>query len=708
MAIIFVQFTAYAIFTASSSEIPSTFIVLVSKTEKPTTLTSDRHWYTSLLTSIPFSSPKKPEILYTYEHAIHGLAAQLTSTQATELRKLPGVLSVLLGQTNHIHTTHSPDFLELSSTSVLWPSTDYGDDVIVGVIDTGIWPGHESFSDDGLLPVPSRWTGTCETSSDFPAAACNKKVIGARAFYRAYEARYGPMNTTVESKSPKDTVGHGTHVASTVAGYPVNDAGFLGYAMGVARGIAPKAKIAMYKACWLKSCEDADLLAALDQAIVDGVDVISMSVGKNISLPYYQYLMAIGTLRAVNKGDYGNRLCFRSSTLSSGVAGKIVLCDRGELDDVVKGITVKQAGGAGMILASTAESGPSAIANAHLLPATMVDQTAGDLIRNYIRSQPSPTAKFYFAGTVNGPDAPPAPQVAPFSSRGPNAITPEIIKPDLIAPGVNILAAWTWESSPTQLPFEIDPRHVKFNIISGTSMACPHVSALAAMLRKLYPQWSPAAVKSALMTTTINKDNSGQNIKDFGTGNDATPFQFGSGHVDAVKVHDPGLVYDMGIYDYIGFLCSIGYSSNLIANMIQDPTLVVNCATQGFPNPGYLNYPSFSVVFNSDREVVEYYRAVRNVGQSTNVVYVSQIYGPPSVGISVTPSSLVFNARNPILQYRVTFSSLAYQTGDTTPAFGWIVWTDGVHQVKSPVAFTWSNINPIQEFVPIEDTSAVI
>lgn len=157
----------------------------------------------------------------------------------------------------------------------------------------------------------------------------------------------------------------------------------------------------------------------------------------------------------------------------------MVICDRGDNARVAKGDAVKQAGGAGMILANTAESGEELIADSHLIPATMVGQTAGDQIRDYVSSVPNPTAKIMFRGTIIGP-SPSAPRVAAFSSRGPNHLTPEILKPDVIAPGVNILAGWTGSAAPTDL--DIDPRRVKFNIISGTSMSCPHVSGLAALL----------------------------------------------------------------------------------------------------------------------------------------------------------------------------------------------------------------------------------
>uniref|UniRef100_A0A8I6YMK1 Subtilisin-like protease n=2 Tax=Hordeum vulgare subsp. vulgare TaxID=112509 RepID=A0A8I6YMK1_HORVV len=206
----------------------------------------------------------------------------------------------------------------------------------------------------------------------------------------------------------------------------------------------------------------------------------------------------------------------------------MVLCERGGNARVDKGAAVGEAGGIGMILANTEESGQELIADSHLIPATMAGQKFGDKIRHYVKTDPSPTATIVFHRTVIG-KSPSAPCVAAFSSRGPQYRTAEILKPDVTAPGVNILAAWTGEASPTDL--EIDPRRIPFNIISGTSMSCPHVSGLAALLRQAHPDWSPAAVKSALITTAYNLDNSGEIIKELATGTQLMPFVRGAGRL---------------------------------------------------------------------------------------------------------------------------------------------------------------------------------
>lgn len=690
-----------------------------------------------------------------------GFSARLTASQADQLRRVPGVISVLPDQVRYLHTTHTPTFLGLADSFGLWPNSDYADDIIVGVLDTGIWPERPSFSDDGLSPVLSGWKGKCVTGPDFPKSSCNRKIIGAQMFYKGYEASRGPMDESKESKSPRDTEGHGTHTASTAAGSLVANASFYQYAKGEARGMAIKARIAAYKICWKQGCYDSDILAAMDQAVDDGVHVISLSVGANGYAPHYLYdsiaigafgasehgvlvscsagnsgpgaftavniapwILTVGAstidrefpadvilgddrvfggvslysgdpltdskLAVVYSGDCGSKYCYPGQLDPKKVAGKLVLCDRGGNARVEKGSAVKLAGGVGMILANLADSGEELVADSHLIPATMVGQKAGDKIREYVKSDPSPTATIVFRGTVIG-NSPAAPRVAAFSSRGPNHITPEILKPDVIAPGVNILAGWTGSNGPTDL--EIDPRRVEFNIISGTSMSCPHVSGLAALLKGAHRTWTPAAIKSALMTTSYNLDNSGSIFTDLATDEESSPFVHGSGHVDPNRALDPGLVYDLETSDYVNFLCSIGYEGGDIARFVRDSSRV-NCSERSLSTPGDLNYPSFSVVFDSDgNSVVKYKRVVKNVGKNADAVYEVKVNAPPSVEVSVLPAKLVFSEEKNSLSYEISFTSkrsggLEVVEGIQS-AFGSIEWSDGIHGVRSPIAVRW-------------------
>ncbi|KAI3846267.1 hypothetical protein MKW92_026200 [Papaver armeniacum] len=745
----------------SDDEKPEIFIVHVSKLEKPSVFPSHHDWYTSTLQSLPAHvspSHARGSIIYTYKNVFHGFAARLTPSQASHLHLQPGFLAILPQEIYQLHTTRTPHFLGLSDNSGLWPDSEYGDDVIIGVLDTGIWPESQSFNDTSVTnPVPRRWKGICESGPDFPSTSCNKKIIGARVYYQGIEARDGKLNETKDSKSPRDTDGHGTHTASTAAGSVVKNAGLFEYGVGEAKGMATRARIAAYKICWSEGCAAADILAALDQAVADGVDVISLSVGSRTQRPYYQDSTAIGTFGVAMKGvlvtasagnsgpsplsvtnaapwiftvgastidrefpcdvilgdgrvfsgvslysgkpleksntelvfaaDIGSIFCKEGELNSTAAAGKIVLCDGGgTVDKAEKGNAVKIAGGVGIIIVNSLVYGDELSAVSHLIPGATVTFKDGNEIVKYIDTQQKPTASFDFKGTILG-SSPSAPKIAAFSSRGPNFITREILKPDVIAPGVNILAAWTGAVGPTDL--EVDKRRVEFNIISGTSMSCPHVSGLAAMLRKAYPNWSPAAIKSALMTTAYNLDNAGKNFTDLSTGTDSTPFQHGAGHVDPNKALNPGLVYDIQPSDYEAFLCSIGYNQTQISIFIQDKT--VDCSSHtSVAGPGDLNYPSFSVIFEPPNDsVVEHKRVVTNVGKPGDAIYRVKVNNPSSAEISVSPSTLTFTATNQSLSYEITFTSLSKADNVTNTEFGSIEWTDSVHVVRSPIALFW-------------------
>ncbi|XP_051192217.1 subtilisin-like protease SBT1.4 [Lolium perenne] len=706
----------------------------------------------------------RPRLIYSYAHAATGIAARLTTAQAAHIATQPGVLSVHRDEARQLHTTHTPAFLSLSQAAGLLPAASgasgTASDVVVGVLDTGIYPiGRSSFAPAiALGPTPSTFSGGCVSAGAFNASAyCNTKLVGAKFFYKGYEAGLGhPIDESKESKSPLDTEGHGTHTASTAAGSAVPNAGLFDYARGQALGMAPGARIAAYKICWSSGCYDSDILAAFDEAVADGVNVISLSVGSSGLAPsFFRDSIAIGAFGAVKKGivvsasagnsgpgeytatniapwiltvgastvdrefpadvvlgdgsvyggvslysgeplgstqlpvvyaaDCGSRLCYLDALDKEKVAGKIVLCERGGNARVEKGAAVKQAGGAGMILANTEESGEELLADSHLVPATMVGQTYGEKITHYVKTDPSPTATIVFRGTVIG-KTPSAPQIASFSSRGPNYRAPEILKPDVTAPGVNILAAWTGEASPTDI--DIDPRRVEFNIISGTSMSCPHVSGLAALLRQAHPDWSPAAVKSALMTTAYNEDNSGETIKDLATGVASTPFVRGAGHVDPNRALNPGLVYDADTADYIGFLCALGYPPSLIAVFTRDGS-DADCSAKP-ARSGDLNYPNFATVFSSYKDSVTYHRVVRNVGSNASAVYEAKIESPAGVDVSVTPSKLVFDEENGSLAYEITLAVAGNPViVEAKYSFGSLTWSDGVHEVRSAIAVTW-------------------
>uniref|UniRef100_A0A453PSY7 Subtilisin-like protease n=1 Tax=Aegilops tauschii subsp. strangulata TaxID=200361 RepID=A0A453PSY7_AEGTS len=693
-----------------TAEAQSSYIVHVAATHAPPLprrgLLTTRAYGSFLRERIPveMSSPA-PSVLYSYAHAATGFAARLTGRQAARLASSGSVLAVVPDTMQELHTTLTPSFLGLSPSSGLLKASNGATDVVIGVIDTGVYPeGRPSFAADASLPPPpSKFRGRCVSGPSFNGSAlCNNKLVGAKFFQRGQEALRGRA-LGADSKSPLDTNGHGTHTSSTAGGSAVAGAGFFDYARGKAVGMAPGARIAVYKACGEEGCASSDILAAFDEAIADNVDVLSVSLGAVGTAPnFYSDNTAVGAFRAVSKGivvsaSAGNSgpgdstacniapwfLTVGASTLNRQFPGDVVLGN----GETFTGTTLYAGEPLGankipLVYGGDKSFGEQSITSPHVHPATAVSFVDAEKIKKYIRTQTSPSATIVFRGTVVG-STPPSPRMASFSSRGPNFRAPEIFKPDVTAPGVDILAAWTGANSPTELDSDI--RRVKYNIISGTSMSCPHVSGIAALLRQARPEWSPAAIKSALMTTAYNVDSSGGVIGDMSTSDASTPFARGAGHIHPNSAVDPGLVYDASTEDYINFLCALGYTAKQVAVFGSS----ISCSKRA-GSVGDHNYPAFSVVFTSNKvAAVTQRRVVRNVGSDTAAAYTAKVTAPDGVRVTVSPETLRFSSTEKTQEYVVTFAQRT--TGSVTEkyTFGSIEWSDGEHSVTSPIAITW-------------------
>ncbi|MCD9641545.1 hypothetical protein HAX54_027760 [Datura stramonium] len=756
-------FLTYSFFLTLTDANKQSYIIRVQNDLKPSVFSDVEHWYSSTLRSLSWNPLKsittdQGEFLHVYKTVFHGFSTRLTAEEAQELASRHGVLSVLPDQLRQLHTTRSPHFLGLISSpaspiSDLVTESDSGSNVVIGVLDTGIWPERPSFHDQGMGPIPSFWKGECTEGQNFTKANCNRKIIGARYFTSGYEAKMGRMNSSTDIKSARDSDGHGTHTASTAAGRAVGNASLLGFAKGVAVGIAPKARIAAYKVCWKRGCMDSDILAAFDKAVDDGVNVISISVGGG-SVPYNLDPIAIGSFGAMEKGVFisasagnegprpmtvtnvapwittvgastidrkfpadivlgnGKRItgaslyrvglrngarhsssfsaatCMPDSLDKERVHGKIVVCDRGGTPRVSKGEIVKVAGGVGVVVTNVAPMGEGLIADAHLIPGLGVTESAGNLIRDYINSNDNPTASMTFYETQVG--VKPAPVVASFSSRGPSAESIFVLKPDVIAPGVNILAAWPDGVAPTEL--SSDTRRTEFNIASGTSMSCPHVSGLAALLKGAHPYWSPAMIRSALMTTAYTQDQQGNPLLDEKSYNISTTFDMGAGHVDPEKAVDPGLVYDITVDDYLNFLCASNYSGRDIRQIAKRPE---RCIGKHDLKPWNLNYPAISVVIDSTQEaptmgIVQVTRIVTHVGEAPST-YTLSVTNPKSATVTVTPTSMNFREKGQKQSYvvRIKAEKSAVTALNSVVEVGKLTWSNGKHHVVSPLLVVW-------------------
>ncbi|XP_050228015.1 subtilisin-like protease 4 [Mercurialis annua] len=718
-----------------------TYIIHVSQPEGKTfsQLEDLKKWHKSFLSFSTASSEEEEErrMIYSYKNIISGFSARMTPEEVKAMEEIDGFVSASPERKLRLQTTHTPTFLGLHQQTGLWKESNFGKGVIIGVLDGGVFPSHPSFNDKGMPPPPAKWKGRCE----FNASACNNKLIGARSFNLAAKAIKGSL-----AETPIDVDGHGTHTASTAAGSFVYNADVLGNGKGTAAGMAPYAHLAIYKVCFGDpddDCPESDVLAGLDAAVEDGVDVLSLSLG-GVSVPFFQDNTAIGSFAAIQKGIFmscsaGNsgpsnstlsneapwiltvgastidRKIVATAKLGNGeelvgesmfqpsnfpttllplvyagsnnkpesafcgegalegmdVKGKVVLCERGAgIGRIAKGDEVKNAGGAVMILMNDEPNGFSTIVDAHVLPATHVSFDAGLKIKSYINSTKTPMATILFKGTVIGD--PSAPAVTSFSSRGPSIASPGILKPDIIGPGVSIIAAWPF-------PLDNNTKTVStFNIMSGTSMSCPHLSGIAALLKSSHPHWSPAAIKSAIMTTADILNLEDKHIVDE-TDQPADFFAVGAGHVNPSKANDPGLVYDIQPDDYIPYLCGLGYADKQVSIIAHKP---IACSKYPAIPEGQLNYPSFSVTLGTSQTFT---RTVTNVGYA-NSVYKVTITSPPGVAISVKPSRLYFSKVNQKATYSVTISHTG--SGAKTGKFvqGYITWDSANYSVRSPIS----------------------
>jgi subtilisin family serine protease len=700
-----------------------------------------------VLKSLSAKTKKTYKTLYNYRYSFPGFAVRLTGREAALLRATRGVFSVRKSEMRQIHTDNSPDFLGLTAPSVgLWNRLGgqgrAGNGVIVGVIDTGIWPEHPSFSDRTLNRAgqsrvvyrrPAGWGGKCQAGEEFRPSMCNNKLIGARF----YVAGFGAGQVWEgDYLSPRDGDGHGTHTASTAAGNANIDPSIAGNDLnvGVISGIAPRAWVAMYKACWNSDdqgnggCAGADLVAAIDQAVADGVDVINYSIGSDSAViltdDEISFLFAAdaGVFASVSAGNAGPgpntvgspavvpwvttvgasqqdrsflananltstggpglsvtgasvtnavgpaglvdaenvpgagqtaedaELCLGGSLDPAQVSGKIVLCLRGVSARVQKSQEVARAGGVGMILYNPSDAQELNTDN-HYVPTVHVNLTNGTAVKDYIAAQTGEQASLTRGVATDTPLT--GDVMAAFSSRGRDRAAPDIIKPDVTAPGVQILAGAS-PTGPLGLPGQL------FQAIAGTSMSAPHVAGLGALLHQAHPTWTPEQIKSALVVTgktTVKKEN--------GT-TPADPFDMGGGRVNPNSAVDAGLTFKADFFDYLEFLCGNGNG----------------CFGGVSPvDPSDLNQPSIGIAALAGSQSVV--RTATSVDATTKT-WTSSVEGLTGIAVIELPASFTIAAgASQTWNVRFTRTDAAPLNAWT---FGAIVWTDGTRTVRLPVA----------------------
>ncbi|XP_030446914.1 CO(2)-response secreted protease-like isoform X1 [Syzygium oleosum] len=711
-----------------------------------------RYEHTQLLSSL---KRKGMTLVHSYSHSFSGFAARLSEEEVRSIAQKPGVISVFKDPLLQLHTTRSWDFLkyqidlEIDSS----PSSDSDlstqeYDTIIGIMDTGIWPESKSFDDKDLGPIPPRWKGKCMEGDDFRQSNCNRKLIGARFYVDPDEA--------TADRTPRDMFGHGTHVASTAGGSAVLGASFYGLAAGTAKGGSPRSRIAIYRVCLLEGCRGSAIMAAFDDAISDGVDVVSLSLGASaMTIPdVTSDPIAIGAFHAAENGiivvcSAGNdgpnsgtvvnaspwiltvsastidrnfesdvvlggnkvikgeginfssldtspvypliyakfaqdsealeseaRNCNPSSMDAAKIEGKIVVCDNddNEYSEKSKLEEVKDLGGVGLILVDDEQRSVASIYGA--FPMTVVSSEDASEILSYMNSTSNPVATVL--ATVAVANYKPAPSMAYFSSRGPSSITKNILKPDVTAPGVAILAAWIGNDT-AGTPGKAAP---SFNVLSGTSMACPHVSGLAATIKSRNPTWGPSAIRSAIMTTAIQTNNLRGPITTY-TGTAATPYDYGAGEVSTTRPLQPGLVYETDTRDYLNFLCYYGYNIAQIRHIARNVSDGFSCP-QGSSSDliSNINYPSIAISGLDGNQSKTVVRTLTNVAGDDATIYMASIDAPEELNVKVVPSELEFETTGQKQSYQVVLSlkSLVKEH-----LFGSITWTNGQYKVRSPI-----------------------
>lgn len=741
--------------------------------------------------------------VYSYRYAFNGFAARLTPVQAQKLRSKKNVLNVWEDQVRYLYTNDSPVFLGLfdSPGGLVADLGLRGDDIIIGIIDSGIVPEHPSFTDrrsadrprlcestwaeTSLLglwlcqrfkrkadivtyPPPTGWNGRCETGERFSADDCNNKIIGARYYIDGFREKYFIDDN--EIISPRDADGHGTHIASTAAGNEVQ-ASLAGNVVGRINGIAPRARIAVYKACWLEpgqtrgSCATSDLQRAIDDAVADGVDIINYSIGNtdnSLDDPDDLALLAAadaGVLSIVAAGNDGpdpERIGWISSPAGApwvltvgastrtgtkfqaairisgptGIAGDYAsieasftppLRDTGPLTEALVLVDDGDASGdtttydacsplvnsnaitgniaflqrsrsncsfqeklthaesAGAVAAVVFNDGSDSIIimtgtrNSVGIPAVLIGEADGKLIRDQLQAGGSIEVTLDKSLLLNIAEA--GNLMANFSSRGPNLTAPDILKPDITAPGVNILAGHSPDVAN-------GIRGENFQYLSGTSMSVPHIAGIAALIKQAHPDWTPAMIKSALMTTA-HQDI----VREDGT-TPADPFDMGSGHVVANAAVDPGLVYDAAAEDYDAFICGANQPR------VSDEECQA-LADAGIPTEAFnLNLPTIALGSLVSSQTIK--RRVTNVGEAAQ--YRARVEAPAGIDIEVNPPVLSLGAGE-TAEYEVKITAAGAELYDWR--FGALTWEDGAHTVRSPMA-----IRPLPFLAPLEVTGS--
>ena len=695
-------------------------------------------------------------VFYKYRVSFNGFAAKLTDAEFAKLAAHPGVAAITLDEKRPLDTSRTPSFMGIDGPNGVWSKLDgsnrpiKGENVIIAHVDSGIWPENPSVSDKvdaAGKPVAShlpgtvvynalpagRYKGLCEAGLGFTSAMCNNKLIGARYFNTGWKNSGTPTWSGEFLDSPRDPDGHGTHTLTTAGGNQNTEVDVGGSKFTVS-GIAPRARLAAYKVCYtddvgddtpgLGGCFPSDSIAAIDQAVADGVDVINFSIsGSRTSFRdgvevAFLFATQAGVFVAASAGNSGpgntvahispwvatvgnsthdryteatvtlgngatvagasfqtaglpaspllwsrdagatdettsnQSLCFGAADgvaavlNSTKVSGKILICERGGNALVNKVANAAAAGAVGVIIANTPTSANSTPIISAVLPTVHTAAVHYTALTDYSRTA-NPVATMAGSALVPGTVAP---VMATSSSRGPNQGDLNVLKPDITAPGTDIIAAYTRTLSAAERAGVIAGTLVPgpgADMISGTSMSSPHVAGAAALMKQANPTWSPYAIKSALMTSAL------QNVKLASGATDTDRWGFGSGHLNPNGALDTKMVYDTTFDDYVDYYFGAIPSYNLnLASITRANVVGIGSMTRKLTNKG-----STTATFTASASLA---------GFTVTVSPASMTLAPGATG---TYTTTLVRTTAPIEAWR----------------FGEVNWSDGTTTIRSPL-----------------------
>ncbi|MED6208033.1 hypothetical protein PIB30_041291 [Stylosanthes scabra] len=582
----------------------------------------------SMLQQTTHDNNVKHHMVRSYQRSFNGFAAMITDKQRELLEKMEGVVSVFPSKKLQLHTTRSWDFMGLQQSVHRNISSE--SDIIIGVLDSGIWPESESFNDRGFGPIPKKWKGACNGGKNF---TCNKKIIGARHYVQGKD-------------SARDTNGHGSHTASTAAGTQAS----------------------------MELPKESQEEASHQQELLFIVTLVLAVQGQTVCRLGYSVLqLPVTTMdrRIIDKVLLGNGLTISGKSINSFSSnGKKIPLIHGKSASrpscwiLWRLLCIKCIWAFGSIVVFNQFE-----ADVVPYPSLFIDSKAYDLAKAYANSSNTPHAEIFTSEAFYNTTAP---IIADFSSRGPNSIIQEIMKPDICAPGVEILAAYSPVASPSEDPY--DKRSVKYNIISGTSMSCPHVAGVAAFVKAFHPDWSPAAIKFSITTTA----------KPMNETNKEKEFAYGSGFLDPVRAINPGLVFDLSKDDYVNLLCSIGYVTAKVRVISGDNSTSCPSSSPRKSMAKDFNYPAIVARVQQQKPfTVNFTRTVTNVGLA-NSTYKAQVQQQLGMNITVVPNILTFKSVKEKQSFVVNVGG-KLNISEKSVVSSSLLWSDGTHSSRNPL-----------------------